>query len=122
MRLPYAAALAALMSLGACVEFPDLGLPALSAEATRAAEYPRLLPLDQVLATAQSDSITPPTLERDLRARVAALRARAAAARGPALSAAERARLLQGAARMRGPALNPGERARLQAAVAGHSG
>ena len=84
----------ALLTLGACTQFPALDrtiTPALEN-----AEYPALVPLDPLLATATAGRVDPVQTETALIARVAGLRARAAQLRGSVLTGRERQRLAQG--------------------------
>lgn len=80
--------------LPACTQFPALDrtiTPAL-----KAADYPDLVPLEPVLASASSTGVAPVQATAAIDARVAALRARAARLRGSVLSGAERQRLAKG--------------------------
>lgn len=88
-----AALILSLALLTGCTQFPELEA-ATSAEA-RAAPYPRLVPLEGLLAGAQVTGLEPETGTR-LAARAAALRGRAARLRrAAALSPADRAMLLR---------------------------
>jgi len=82
------AALALVMLLSACAEFP--ALDARMSEADRSAAYPALIPLGPLLAQADAAALAPPP---DLTSRIAGLTARAAALRGAVLTPAEQARL-----------------------------
>ena len=86
-RLPAFPALLGL--LAACA--PPADAPDLSRRAAAAGPYPRLLPLEQLLA-APPARITPEG-DAAAEARAAALRARAAALSGPVLSGDDRARI-----------------------------
>jgi hypothetical protein len=80
--------------LGACTQFPALDrtiTPALEA-----ADFPALVPLDPVLASARATGVEPVQATAAIDARVAALRSRAAGLRGSVLSGAERQRLAKG--------------------------
>lgn len=76
-------------ALWGCVEVPDLGPAAVAATG----EPPALVPADQILGKADSLGAAP--ARDDLAGRLAALNARAAALRGPILTASETARLAQ---------------------------
>lgn len=98
MRPPIAAAwLAAALALpGACTAIPELDgavPPALSR-----AGYPRLVPVEPLLAQADETRITPRT-EAGIAARVAALRARAARLRHAVIDPGTRARMRAGVTR-----------------------
>lgn len=85
---------ASLFVLGACTQFPALDrtiTPELEA-----ANYPALVPLGPVLASAEQTGVEPVQANAAIDARVAALRARAARLRGSVLTGAERQRLSQG--------------------------
>ncbi|MCX7566442.1 hypothetical protein OS189_08820 [Sulfitobacter sp. F26169L] len=89
-----AAICAAVTLLGACTDFPALDrtiTPELSN-----ADYPALVPLEPVLAAAQSNGVEPVQANAAIDRRVAALKARAARLRGSVLSGAERQRLKNG--------------------------
>lgn len=78
----------------ACTQFP-----ALDSRATPellAADYPALVPIDPLLATATAGQIDTVKTETALTGRVAGLQARAARLRGSVLSRAEKQRLAQG--------------------------
>lgn len=85
--------------LAACARFPEL--EGAAARGVASAPYPRLVPLDALLAEAAAPG-RGEEASRGLQARAAALRARAAALRAR-------------------PVLDRATRARLQAAVARHS-
>lgn len=88
--MPHRFALLFCLALAACAEMPDLALPA--APASGAA--PRILPLDDLVAQARLDPPgTAVAAPAPLMGRAAALRARAAAMRGPVNDPATRARL-----------------------------
>ena len=80
--------------MGACTEFPALDRT-LTPELTNA-EYPTLVPVAPLLASAQNTRVEPVRETAKIDARVAALRARAATMRGSVLTGAERQRLEQG--------------------------
>ena len=85
---------AALLTLAACTQVPDL--EALDSPAARAADYPRLLPLEMLL-----DAPPPSATEAEraaLEARARALRARADRLRRPVIDPQSQSRL-DGAAR-----------------------
>ncbi|UWR27451.1 hypothetical protein K3757_05805 [Sulfitobacter sp. S223] len=85
---------AGLSLLGACTQFPALDrtiTPALEA-----ADYPTLVPMGPVLASAEATGVEPVQATATMNARVAALKARAARLRGSVLSGAERQRLAKG--------------------------
>ncbi|QDC10227.1 hypothetical protein FHY55_13645 [Oceanicola sp. D3] len=94
------AALLLCLALAGCTQFPELD--AVVSASAKSAAYPRLQPLDSVLARANSSTNDPDAVRGNLAARVAALRARAA--------------------RMRGPIVEPSIRARMNAALRRHSG
>ncbi|MEP1884919.1 MAG: hypothetical protein ABJJ12_07095, partial [Marinomonas sp.] len=81
-------------SLAACTQFPALD-HTVTAEA-EAAEYPTLVPIAQLLASAQVDSTDPVQTTAAIDARLAALRARAERLRGSVLTGREKQRLAQG--------------------------
>lgn len=89
---------ASLIFLTACISYPQLDLPD-GAIADRS-DRPRLLPFAEILAI----DVAPPQIDRaliqTLEARVARLRARAAAMRRSALTTAERTRIRQAVARL----------------------
>jgi len=74
-----------------CTRFPALDAR-ISAQA-RAADFPRLLPMTQLMAGVSEAQIVDAT-SADLAARMARLRARAARLRGPVIDPASRARLM----------------------------
>ena len=89
------AALGALLLLtGACTQFPQLD--ARVTPTLEAAEYPALVPLAPILASAQTSGTDPAQANATIDARISALKARAARLRGSVLSGAERQRLAQG--------------------------
>ncbi|WP_244867527.1 hypothetical protein [Vannielia litorea] len=94
------AALLLFLALAGCTQFPELD--AVVSSSAKSAAYPRLQPLDSVLARANASTTDPQAVRGNLAARVAALRARAA--------------------RMRGPIIEPAIRARMNAALRRHSG
>ena len=80
--------------LAACTTFPaiDAVVPA----ADRRAAPPALVPLAPLLAQAEASSgVDPVAVSRDVNARIAALRARAARLAGPVIEPATRARMLR---------------------------
>ncbi len=79
-----------ILPISGCTDFHELD-GQISAQA-RAADFPSLLPLDQILSGAQDVQITPETTA-GLSARLARLRARAARLRGPVLSRSDRQQL-----------------------------
>ncbi|MGJ8617507.1 MAG: hypothetical protein ACSHWS_11760 [Sulfitobacter sp.] len=83
-----------LLALSACTQFPTLDRT-ITPELENA-EYPALVPLDPLLATATAGRVDPVQTEKALIARVARLRARAARLRGSVLTGRERLRLAQG--------------------------
>ena len=89
------AALGASLALtGACTQFPALDrtiTPTLAAS-----DYPTLVPIDPILAEAQTSTVEPIKATAAIDARVAALKARAARLSGSVLSGAQRQRLAQG--------------------------
>lgn len=80
------------LTLGACVEFPQLDDRV--AEADRTAPFPDIIPLSQILTQAEAQ-VAPPA-PRDLGARIADLNARADRLRGTVVDAATRARMRAG--------------------------
>ena len=90
--------LLAALALGACTGYPDLG----RGTATARDDYPQLVPLTALLASAQTEQLTDPTLSRDLAARAQRLRTRAAAMRRSAVSDADIARMRAAIARNSG--------------------
>ena len=84
------AALAALCAVAGCADWPDPAIP--GAEAARAAPWPALVPLNDILAGVPADRepVVAPA------SRIAALEARAASLRGPVIDGATRARLARG--------------------------
>ena len=81
------------IALSACASFPELDgtVPAHMEDAA----YPRLVPVEPLLAAAEEVQITPETESR-LMARAAALRARAARLRGSVVDRGTRARMRAG--------------------------
>lgn len=96
MRRHHSTALigAALAVLVGCAQFPEVDA-ALGRESARAG-YPRLIPLEGVLAAAAGGATAGPDLGAGLAARAARLRLRAGALRGPVIDAATRARMRAG--------------------------
>ena len=88
--------LAVFLLLIACTGYPELGA---QTPATARADYPQLVPLQSILANAQTAPLADPTLSRDLLGRVDRLRARAAAMRASAVSPADQARMRAAVAR-----------------------
>lgn len=89
------AALGASLALtGACVQFPALDRT-LTPELTLQA-FPALVPIDPILAAAQTGTVAPVRETAAIDARVAALEARAAQLSRSVLSGRERQRLAQG--------------------------
>lgn len=84
----------ALTLLGACTQFPALDRT-ITPELERA-DYPALVPLDPVLATAKAGRMDAVQTEATLIARVARLRVRAARLQGAVLTGREKQRLAQG--------------------------
>jgi hypothetical protein len=95
--------LVALVLLAACAGPPDLGSP----PATRTGGWPRLVPLDSLLAQRQGLTVTA-GVGAGLDGRAASLQARAARLRQPVIAPAERARLLAAWARLASVARAPG--------------
>lgn len=82
------------LALIGCTQFPELDgtvRPELEN-----APYPELVPLEPILASAQSIQVDPVQTESSLTARLAGLRARADVMRGAVISDAEKKRLGQG--------------------------
>lgn len=88
------ALMAALTLAGACTQFPALDRTV--TPQLEAAEYPDLVPLAPVLASANAGGIEPEQTGATIDRRIAALKARAARLRGSVLSGAERQRLAKG--------------------------
>ncbi|WP_424941736.1 hypothetical protein [Aliiroseovarius crassostreae] len=80
----------ALIGLAACSPSPEVGKPL--SNVARNADYPRILPLDTLLAQ-QPEEVDIPALTGSLTSRAAALRARAAALRGSIVDGGTRARM-----------------------------
>lgn len=78
------------LALSGCGDIPALD-QAISPAAERA-DYPALIPLEGIMGT-PDDQTAGPDLEASLDRRLAALRARAAALRGPVIDEAGKARL-----------------------------
>ncbi|MCO6381588.1 hypothetical protein [Oceanicola sp. 502str15] len=85
------AALLLCLALSGCTQFPELD--AVVSASAKSAAYPRLQPLDGILAQANASTTDPAAVRGDLSARVAALRARAARMRGPIVEPPVRARM-----------------------------
>lgn len=79
--------------LAACAEFPDLD-DVISAE-SRAADFPTLIPIDPLLASARSDSERADAIANSLIARTANLRNRARAMRGPVIEPRIRSKMVR---------------------------
>lgn len=90
MRLILALTLA---SLAGCTSFPEL--EAAQTPGIQSAAYPRLLPLDSLLAEGGDPRATPDAMD-DIAARVAQLRARADRLRGPVIDSPTRSRMARG--------------------------
>ncbi|WP_456386903.1 hypothetical protein [Profundibacter sp.] len=97
LRLINSLALAATLLAG-CSDFPELDAAITSA--ARNADYPNLLPIDQLIADAQQVQISPETVT-NLEGRISHLNARAARLRGPVIDGASRARMRAAIARHR---------------------
>lgn len=89
-----AAIWASLTLIGACTQFPALDHTVTPELAN--ADYPTLVTLGPVLASAQISGIEPVQATAAIDARVNALKARAARLRGSVLTGAERLRLANG--------------------------
>lgn len=89
--------LIAIAGLGACADFPTID--GTLDDAAKAADFPKLLPLDPLLAQVDTfgAQITPAS-EATFSNRLATLRNRAANLRGPVVDAATRARMQRGVA------------------------
>jgi hypothetical protein len=85
---------ASLALMGACTQFPALDR-AITPELSNA-DYPALVPLDPVLAAAQTPNAESEQTTAAIDSRVTALKARAARLRGSVLNGAERQRLKNG--------------------------
>lgn len=86
--------LVAVLALGACTQFPELD-DTISPELERA-DFPALVPVEPLLATAAAGRVDPVQTEAALLGRLSRLRARAARLRGSVLSGRERQRLSEG--------------------------
>lgn len=83
-----------LLAFSACAQFPELeGTVKPNVENS---EYPRLLPLEPILAHANATTVDPVFEQANLQGRLAGLRARANRLRGSVLTGAEKQRLEQG--------------------------
>lgn len=82
------------LALGACTQFPELDDTI--DPAAEAADYPRLIPLEPMLAEARAAPARNAETEAALEARAAALRARAARLRGEVVDAETQARMRRG--------------------------
>ncbi|SIN98827.1 hypothetical protein [Vannielia litorea] len=85
------AALLLCLALAGCTQFPELD--AVTSASAKSAAYPRLVPIDGILARAGSSGTDPVALRSSLEARVAGLRTRAARMRGPIIEPPVRARM-----------------------------
>ncbi len=85
------AALLFCLALAGCTQFPELD--AVVSPSAKSAPYPRLQPLDDILAQANASTTDPVAVSANLAARVAALRARAAVLGAPIVEADVRARM-----------------------------
>ena len=95
-RFTIALMLASLLAAAGCSDFPQLD--GVVSERARAADYPRILPLDQLLSGARGTGSGLGTLP----ARLSNLRGRAYAMRSrPVIDAASRARMMAALARHR---------------------
>jgi len=94
MRLPVLAllTLSSLPILPGCTQFPELDTAA--AQVAQDAPYPQLVPLETLLTSAAPR--TTPEVRASVEGRVAGLRRRADALRGPVISPAVRARMTRG--------------------------
>ena len=82
------------LSMSACTQFPALDrtiTPALEN-----ADYPDLVPVEPLLASATEGRVDPDATQAQLQGRLARLRSRAARLRGSVLLGRERQRLAQG--------------------------
>lgn len=97
--LRHLASLVVLCAVAGCADWPDPVIP--GTDAARAAPWPALVPLSDILVggTRVSEPVVPSA------ARLAALTARAASLRGPVVDAATRARMARGVdlAALQGP-------------------
>lgn len=84
-----------LCGLAACTEFPDLG--SVVAPGLGSADYPKLVPVEPLLAQAQEVQITPDSMA-GIEGRIARLKARAARLRGRVVDSGTRARMQSGVA------------------------
>jgi len=98
MRRTIASFAIAAILLAGCSDFPELD--AAITPAARKADYPTLVPIDQLLASAQVVQITDETAT-NLQGRISRLKSRAARLRGPVIDSTTRARLRAAIARHR---------------------
>ena len=98
MRCTFACLATVATLLAGCSDFPELD--AAITPTARNAEYPSLMPIDQLVADAQDVQITEQTVTT-LKGRAGSLRARAARLRGPIIDSATRARMRAAIARHR---------------------
>jgi hypothetical protein len=87
-------AVALLIALAACAEFPALDDTVPPAQAR--SDFPDLVPLAPLIAQAGAATSTAATAASDLSPRLAGLNARAARLRGPVIPAPVRTRMLRG--------------------------
>ena len=85
-----------LLALGvsACTQFPQLDRT-ITPELENS-EFPALVPIEPLLATASTGRVDPVATQAELQGRLSRLRARAAGLRGSVLTGRERQRLAQG--------------------------
>lgn len=81
-----------LLSLTACAEFPEVD--AATSPEVSSAEYPRLLPFEDILVA--QDPRATEAVSNDVQARAAALRSRADRLRNPVIDPASQSRMDQG--------------------------
>lgn len=84
----------ACLPLAGCTQFP--ALEGTVPPELEAAPFPKIVPMEPLLAEAQAGTTDPAPIRATLNDRLAGLRARAAGLRGPVLSRAERLRLERG--------------------------
>ncbi len=87
-------------ALAGCA-LPQTGRPFADIDRAAPGQWPLLVPVERILATAPAPARVTPALTRSLETRAADLRARAAVMRGGALSPEDRERLRAALARLR---------------------
>lgn len=80
--------------LTGCAQFPELDATVTPVQEN--ADFPKLVPIEPLLARATAGRVDAPATQANLEGRVARLRARAARLQGSVLTGRERQRLAQG--------------------------